>query len=65
MIKVKVLYGELLNTSWQDKSFKDENAAIEWCRKNYRNIGCINDYRTGFEPISHFEIMDALNGKEN
>ncbi len=62
MIKVKVLFGELFNTEWQTKSFKDENAAMEWCRRNASKIGCINDYRTGFKPISHFEIMDALRG---
>lgn len=62
MIKIKVLYGTL---SWQDKSFKDENACIEWCRKNYAKIGCINDYRTRFHPISHFEIRDAIRGVAN
>ena len=65
MIKIKILYGELFNTQWQEKSFKDETAAIEWCRRNYKKIGCINDYRTGFKAISHFEIMDALRGVAN
>ena len=65
MIKFKVLFGRMFETEWQDKSFKDEIKAIEWCRKNYSKIGCINDYRTGFQPISHFEIMDAINGKAN
>lgn len=65
MVKVKVLFGELFNTTWQDKTFKDETQCIEWCRRNYAKIGCINDYRTGFKPINHFEIKDAINGKEN
>lgn len=65
MIKVKVMYGELFNTNWQDKSFQDETAAIEWCRRNWKKIGCINDYRTNFQQLSHFEIMDALRGVEN
>ncbi len=65
MIKIKVLFSQLFNSEWQDKSFKDENAAMEWCRRNSAKIGCINDYRTGFKPISHFEIMDAIRGKAN
>lgn len=62
MIKVKILYGQPFNMSWQDKSFKDETAAIEWCKRNYEKIGCINDYRTGFQQISQFGVMDALKG---
>lgn len=65
MIKLKVMFGELFNTEWQTKSFEDETKAIEWCRRNYKKIGCINNYRTGFQPISHFDIMDAIKGKEN
>lgn len=65
MIKIKVMYGEWFNTTWQNKSFKDEMACIEWCRRNYAKIGCINDYRTCFEPISHFDVMNALRGVIN
>ncbi len=65
MVEVKILYGELFNTTWQVKKFKDEISCVEWCRKHYKNIGCINDYRTGFEEISHFDIMDALRGVAN
>lgn len=65
MIKVRILYGKLFASEWQDKTFKDENAAIEWCRRNHEKIGCINDYRTNHQQISHFEIMDALRGVEN
>ena len=62
---VNIMYGTFLNTEWQKKKFKDEISAMEWCRRHFKNIGCINNYRTGFQPISHFEIMDALRGKEN
>lgn len=55
----------MFHTEWQNKTFNDETSCIEWCRKNSEKIGCINDYRTGFQPISHFEIMDAINGKSN
>ena len=65
MIKIIVMFGELGNCTWQDKTFKDETACIEWCRRNYQKIGCINDYRTGFKPISHFEIIDAIKGVKN
>lgn len=65
MVKIKVLFGEVMNCSWQDKTFKDETSCIEWCRKNAKKIACINDYRTGFAPISHFEIMDAIRGVSN
>lgn len=65
MIKLEILYGELFNSSWQTKSFKDETAAIEWCRRNAAKIGCINDYRTFFRPVSHFEVMDAIRGVAN
>ena len=64
-MKVRILYGDFLNTTWQEKSFKDETACIEWCRKNYKKIWCINDYRTQSQPISHFDIMDALRGIAN
>lgn len=63
MIKIKVLYGSLFDSEWQTKTFKDETSCMEWCRRNSEKIACINDYRTKFQPISHFEIMDAINGK--
>lgn len=65
MIKVKIMFGEPFNTTWQDKSFKDEMSAMEWCRKHYEKIGCINDYRTFFQLIGHYDIMDALRGVKN
>lgn len=62
MIKLEILYGELFNSSWQTKSFKDEAAAIEWCRRNANRIICINNYRTCLKPISHYQVMDAIRG---
>ena len=49
--------------SWQEKSFKDEMAAIEWIRKHSQNIMEINDYPTLGQPVSHFEIMDAIRSR--
>ncbi len=65
MIKIEVLYGSLFDSQWQTKTFKDETSCMEWCRRNSEKIGRINDYRTGFQPISHFEIIDAIRGKSN
>ena len=63
MIKIKVLFGkDVFNATWQDKTFKDEMAAVEWCRRNSLSIWCINDFRTQGRPVPHFEIMDAING---
>ena len=66
MVEVKILYGSnAFDTTWQTKKFKDETSCIEWCRLHHKNICCINDYRTVFQPISHFDIMDALRGVAN
>lgn len=70
MIKINVNFypdgfGILKPNSWQEKSFADEMKVIEWCRKNASKIGCINDYRTFGEKVSHFEIMDAIRGISN
>lgn len=65
MVKITVLFGDFLNTTYQEKTFKDEEACIEWCRRNHQKIGCINDYRTGFRPVSHFEIIGAIRGATN
>ncbi len=62
MIKIKVKYGEFMHSEWQTKSFNDEFAAMEWCRKNYNKIQCINDYRTFYQPISHFDVKSAIEG---
>lgn len=63
MIELNILYGKPFDTTWQKKSFKDETSAVQWCRKNHEKIGCINDYRTFFAQVSHFDIMDAIRGK--
>ena len=55
-VKIEVLYG----IEWQKKVFKDEISAVEWCRRNYYNIGCINDTYTNYEVTSHFGIMRAI-----
>ena len=63
MIKIKVNFGtNIFNATWQDKTFKTEMDAVEWCRRNYAKIWIINDYQTLGQPIPHFEIMDAIRG---
>ena len=62
-IKISVHFGiSPFSSTWQDKSFNDIESAIMWCRKNYKKIWCINDFRTFGRPISHFDVMDAING---
>ncbi len=52
-----------MESSHQQKTFKDLESLVIWCRNNYKKIGALNDYRTFGEPISHFVIMAALDGK--
>ena len=61
MIKLKIKFET--NPEYQTKTFKDEMSAVEWCRKNATKICCINDYWTYYKPVSHFEIIDAIRGK--
>ena len=62
-ITVEILYGSFSDHSWQKKSFKNMTSAIEWIRKNYEKIGCINEYRTDFMPVNHFDIVNAILGE--
>ena len=62
-MKIKVLFGnDLFSATWQDKTFKDEMSAMEWCRRNFAKIWKINDYRTLGQAVSHFELTDAFRG---
>lgn len=64
MTKMINIEAEFKNNDVQKKSFKDEKAAMEWCRRNYKKIFRINDRLTLFEPISHFDIIDAIRKNE-
>ena len=67
MIKIKVLFGNTFcNSTWQDKSFKTEIDAVEWCRRNYTKIWCINDCYTRGQLLHHVDIymMVVTGGKE-
>ena len=46
--------------SYQEKTFKDEMSAVQWCRMHHANIGMINSTPTAGRQISHFEIMEAI-----
>lgn len=60
-LEVTIEWGDsFMHTELQKKSFKDMNAAIEFCRKHYNNIWMINSTRTNRNPISHFLIRDAI-----
>lgn len=49
----------------QKKKFKTVADCIMWCRKNFIHIFAINNYRTLNMPVTHFEVIDAINGFEN
>lgn len=51
------------NDAFQKKTFKDETSAMEWCRRNYKKIARMNNFWTGGKEISHWDVMDALNGR--
>ena len=61
----KIKLNIMFNYNWQEKSFKDLESAIMWCKRNYKNISCINDFRTFGQPISHFDVMMAIDGVQN
>ncbi len=63
MVKVKVLWGnDLYNSTWQDKSFKDEMAALQFLRMHTDKIYGVNStmFHSGIASITHFELMDAI-----
>lgn len=47
----------------EEKSFKSVDDCIAWCRRNAKKIFSINDKRTFGQPVSHFDILDAINMK--
>ena len=51
-------------TEPQEKTFNDIDSCFSWCMKNHAKLFSINDFRTFGESISHFDIMDAINGME-
>lgn len=65
MVKIKVCFGELFNSTWQYKSFKTETDAVIWCKRNHQKIWYINDYRTFGQPVSGFDVLSAIKGYEN
>lgn len=60
-VEVDILWGRnIIQSDWQKKAFKDSTAALEFCRKHYDHILCINSFRTAGQPVSHFDIMCAI-----
>ncbi len=58
-------FGIMKPNSYQEKSFKTETDFIIWYDKNYAKIGCVNDYRTLGNKVTHMELLAALNGQCN
>ena len=65
-MKTRILFGDnLFKATWQDKSFKDIMAALEFVRKHSDKVQGINgeiipEYA---KPLNHFDIMTLLEGK--
>ena len=61
MIKIKLDFGDNpLFAETQLKSFKDENAAVEFINKHHAKIQAINGILTYGEKKSMYDIMDAI-----
>ena len=56
-------FGVMKPNSYQEKTFKNFESLVTWCRNNYQKIGALNDWRTFGQSINHFDIMAALEGK--
>ena len=60
-MKVKLLFGDnVLTATWQDKTFSDEMAALEFIRKHRDKILGINGFVECSKTLNHFEIMRLL-----
>lgn len=49
-----------VESRWQTKSFKDENAAIQWIRSHRDNIFGINHEFGSAKVLNHYEIAALL-----
>ena len=65
--KVSIMYGEdLYKATWQNKSFADEMAALQFVRMHAEKVWGINGnifLGNSARILTHFEIMDALRDK--
>ena len=61
MIKVTVLYGDnILDSSYQEKSFKNEVSYVNWCTKNHEKILSINGHQTYQLPVNSFDLLGFI-----
>ena len=63
-MKVEILWG-IKEHTYQLKSFKDEPAAVEWCRKHAKDIYVINGQITAGKTLSHIDLVAALRGADS
>lgn len=60
-MKAKLLFGDnVFSATWQDKTFSDEMAALEFIRKHRDKIVGINGIVGYVKTMNHFEIMRLL-----
>lgn len=62
---IKILIEWQRKDNIQEKSFKSEMAALEWCRKNWRNIFSINFHDTNCEQVTHFDLLDYIKDRRS
>lgn len=59
-MKIIIEWGEnLVGAEMQEKSFKDENSALEWLNKNHKMIQSVNGVDT-YGQRDLFAFMDGL-----
>ncbi len=57
--KIKVVFAS--SPEEQLKTFKDEESAMEWCRRNYEKIVAINGIITDGKLVNHYELKNIFN----
>lgn len=63
-MKATVLYGDnLMDATYQEKSYKDRDKFIQWLRVHHKKIWNINGHSTHGWQISHFDLIDMLETK--
>ena len=63
-MKATILYGDnLMDATYQEKSYKDRDKFIQWCRIHHKKIWMINGHSTLGLPFSLFELIDMLETK--
>ena len=63
MLKIKILWGEdLMSSTWQKKSFKDEISALQFIRTHREKIFGVNNrmFYQSCNVVPHFKLIEAI-----